>query len=61
MLNCRPVLGSREPTNFWGSPLSPSIILVRGIQIGKTKLSVRKAEERHRKEGQKGRKEASQA
>jgi hypothetical protein len=43
------------------SLVSPSINPVRGSQIGKTKLSVRKAEERHSKEGQEGRKEAPQA
>ena len=38
--------------------LGPQPCLNRGSQIGKTKLSVRKAEERHSKEGQEGRKEA---
>jgi hypothetical protein len=32
---------------------------VKGLQIAKTKLSVRKAEKRHGKEGQEGRKEAT--
>jgi hypothetical protein len=47
---------SLESTNFWPQPS-----LTRGSQIGKTKLSVRKAEERHCKEGEEGRKEAPQA
>jgi hypothetical protein len=39
-------------------PVSSSIVAVRGSSIAKTKLSVRKAEERQRKEGQEGKKEA---
>ena len=51
-----------RPT-FGIAPLifGPQPSLTRGSQIGKTKLSVRKAEERHCKEGQEGRKEAPQA
>jgi hypothetical protein len=60
---------SLESTNFWDCPFDlcasalshHQINPVRGSQIGKTKLSIRKAEERHSKEGQEGRKEAPQA
>jgi hypothetical protein len=41
--------------------ISPAITPGRGLQIAKTKLSVRKAEKRHGKKGQEGRKEATQA
>ena len=51
----RPTFGI-APLTFGSQPC-----LNRGSQIGKTKLSVRKAEERHSKEGQEGRKEAPQA
>jgi hypothetical protein len=37
-----------------------SINQVRGSQIAKTKLPIRKAQERHGKKGQKGRKKAPQ-
>jgi hypothetical protein len=60
---------SRLEPNFLDCPFdlsasalfSPSIVAVKGSQIAKTKLSVRKAAERHSKEGQEGRKEAPQA
>jgi hypothetical protein len=42
-------------------PASPLITPIRGSYIAKTKLSVRKAKEGPRKEGQEGRKEAAQA
>src|ERR1700751_5520688 len=51
----RPTFGI-APLTFGSQPC-----LNRGSQIGKTKLSVRKAKERHSKEGQEGRKEAPQA
>ena len=51
----RPTFGI-APLTFGSQPC-----LTRGSQIGKTKLSVRKAEERHCKEGQERRKEAPQA
>jgi hypothetical protein len=51
----RPTFGI-APLTFGSQPC-----LNRGSQIGKAKLSVRKAEERHCKEGQEGRKEAPQA
>ena len=51
----RPTFGI-APLTFGSQPC-----LNRGSQIGKTKLSVRKAEERHCKESQEGRKEAPQA
>jgi hypothetical protein len=65
-LNYHPWFGRREPLNrptFGIAPLTfgSQPCLNRGSQIGKTKLSVRKAEERHCKEGQEGRKEAPQA
>jgi hypothetical protein len=42
------------------SLVEPSINQVRGSQIAKTKLPIRKAQERHGKKGQKGRKKAPQ-
>jgi hypothetical protein len=38
----------------------PTIVPVKGLQIAKTKLSVRKAEKRHGKKGQERRKETPQ-
>jgi hypothetical protein len=40
------------------SLVEPSINQVKGSQIAKTKLPIRKAQERHGKKGQKGRKKA---
>ena len=62
--NLRPRYRQTSTTNFLDCPLDlcasalshQSINPVRGSQIGKTKLSVRKAQERNWKEGQEGRK-----
>ena len=66
MLKLPPLVWQTRALNrptFGIAPLTfgPQPCLNRGSQIGKTKLSVRKAEERHCKESQEGRKEAPQA